>query len=155
MIELMLEAERALAVGLLDKAEKQYATVVARDPRNAIAIVGLARVALERGDQLQTYLYARKALAIDPDNPAASHLVHRMGEQLAMRGEPLPAEPVRQAASVGQPGGPVDAREPVAEAAASPPAAPAPSPVDARREPARRPAPTARRILDRLRGRSR
>ena len=92
MIELMLEAERALAVGLLDQAERHYATVAAKDPRNAIAIVGLARVALERGDQLATYLFARKALAIDPDNPAASHLARRMAEQLAMRGEPVPGE---------------------------------------------------------------
>ena len=93
MIELMLEAERALAVGLLDQAERHYTTVVKADPRNAIAVVGLARVALERGDQLATYLLARKALALDPDNPAASHLAMRMGEQLAMRGEALPATP--------------------------------------------------------------
>jgi tetratricopeptide (TPR) repeat protein len=92
MIELMLEAERALAVGLLDQAERNYAHVVASDPRNAIAIVGLARVALERGDQAATYRYARQALALDPDNPAASHLARRMGEQFAMRGEPLPGD---------------------------------------------------------------
>ena len=92
MIERMLEAERALAVGLLDQAERQYASVVAADPRNAIALVGLARVALERGDQAATYRFARRALALDPDNPAASHLARRMAEQLAMRGEPLPSD---------------------------------------------------------------
>jgi tetratricopeptide (TPR) repeat protein len=99
MIELMLEAERALAVGLLDQAERNYALVVASDPRNAIAIVGLARVALERGDQAATYRYARQALALDPDNPAASHLAHRMSEQFAMRGEPLPGDAPRAAAA--------------------------------------------------------
>ena len=98
MIELMLEAERALAVGLLDQAERNYAQVGAIDPRNAIAIVGLARVALERGDQAATYGYARQALALDPDNPAASHLAHRMSEQFAMRGEPLPGDVTRAAA---------------------------------------------------------
>ena len=93
MIELMLEAERALAVGLLDKAERHYAQVVAADPRNAIALVGLARVALERGDEPGAYTFARRALALDPDNPAASHLSRRMAELMRNRGEALPDEP--------------------------------------------------------------
>lgn len=93
MIERLLAAERALEAGQDEVAERLFAQVAAADPRNAIAVVGLARVALERGDQLATYLLARKALALDPDNPAASHLAMRMGEQLAMRGEALPATP--------------------------------------------------------------
>ena len=92
MIELMLEAERALAIGLLDNAERLYGQVVAHDPKNAIAVTGLARVALERGDQPGAYTFARRALALDPDNPMASHLAMRMAEQIRNRGEALPVD---------------------------------------------------------------
>lgn len=92
MIELMLEAERAMAIGLLDNAERLYGQVVAHDPKNAIAVTGLARVALERGDQPAAYTLARRALALDPDNPMASHLAMRMAEQIRNRGEALPAD---------------------------------------------------------------
>ena len=92
MIELMLEAERAMAIGLLDNAERMYRQVVAIDPRNSIAVTGLARVALERGDQRGAYTLARQALALDPENPIASHLSQRMAEQMRNRGEPLPAD---------------------------------------------------------------
>lgn len=97
MIEMMLEAERAMAVGLLDQAERYYAQVAAADPRNSIAVVGLARVALERGDQHGAYTFARRALALDPDNPMASHLSHRMAEVIHGRGEALPDEPAGNA----------------------------------------------------------
>lgn len=100
MIELMLEAERALAVGLLDQAERFYGQVAAADPKNSIAIVGLARVALERDDQRGAYTFARRALAIDPDNPMASHLSLRMAEIMRGRGEALPDEPARDVAPV-------------------------------------------------------
>jgi tetratricopeptide (TPR) repeat protein len=93
MIELMLEAERALAIGQLDRAEQLYGQVVAVDPRNAIAVVGLARVALERDDQRGAYSYARRALELDPDNPMASHMARRMAEIMAGRGEEPPADP--------------------------------------------------------------
>ena len=134
MIELMLEAERALAVGLLDQAERHYSAVVAADPRNAIAIVGLARVALERGDQAAVYRYARRALALDPDNPAASHLARRMAEQFVLRGEPIPDV---EAAPAGT------ASTPPASASAPPASSLAPTP----------PAKSRPGLLDRLRRR--
>ena len=90
MMELMLEAERAMGIGLLDNAERLYRQVVAIDPRNSIAFTGLARVALERGDQRGAYVFARRALALDRDNPMASHLSQRMAEQMRNRGEALP-----------------------------------------------------------------
>lgn len=94
MIELMLEAERAMGIGLIDNAERLYRQVVAIDPKNSIAVTGLARVALERGDQRGAYTFARQALAIDPDNPIAGHLSMRMAEQMRNRGEALPDDPV-------------------------------------------------------------
>ncbi|HET9613874.1 MAG TPA: tetratricopeptide repeat protein [Candidatus Limnocylindrales bacterium] len=111
----MLEAERALAVGLLDQAGRLYGQVAAADPRNAIAIVGLARVALERGDERGAYEHARAALAVDPENPMASHLVMRMGEILRSRGERLPettAAPGGRPPAPGAPAGEAPAKRP-------------------------------------------
>jgi Flp pilus assembly protein TadD len=92
MIEMMLEAERAMGIGLIDNAERLYRQVVAIDPKNSIAVTGLARVALERGDQRGAYTFARQALALDADNPVAGHLAMRMAEQMRNRGEALPAD---------------------------------------------------------------
>src|SRR3954466_4158471 len=110
----MIEAERALGFGLLDQAERLYAQVVAADPRNSIAIVGLARVALERGDERGAYLAAKRALAIDPDNPMASHMAMRMAEILRARGEALPAGPTanRPSPSAGPDSTPAASRPP-------------------------------------------
>ena len=106
MIELMLEAERAMGLGLFDNAERLYRQVVASDPKNSIAVTGLARVALERDDQRGAYALARQALAIDPENPVAAHLAHRMAEQLRMRGEPLPDDVMATAPGSERPADP-------------------------------------------------
>lgn len=93
MIELLLEAERAMAFERIDRAEQLYRQVAAADPRNVIAVVGLARVASERGDDLGAYLMARRAMTMDPENDAARRLAMRLQEVLATRGEPV-AEPM-------------------------------------------------------------
>ena len=85
MIEILLQAERALSVGLLDRAETLYKQVAKADPQNSIAIVGLARVTLDRGDDVGALKLARKAAAIDPENPAAQNMVARLEEILEYR----------------------------------------------------------------------
>jgi tetratricopeptide (TPR) repeat protein len=90
VFELLLQAEQAMNLGRLDEADRLYRQVVDNDPKSSIAVVGLARVALERGDELGAYHHGRRALEIDPDNPVARHLVMRMTEILAGRGEAPP-----------------------------------------------------------------
>jgi tetratricopeptide (TPR) repeat protein len=80
MIELLLNAENALALGLLDQAERTFRRVLEADPRNGIAAVGLSRVALERGDDATALALAQAALAIDPDNATARRMIDRLEE---------------------------------------------------------------------------
>ena len=91
MIELILQAERALSVGQLEQAERLYRQAAEADPRNSIAVVGLARVALDRGDDRGAYTLARQALDIDPENAAAQRLADRLDEVMRFRGEEPPA----------------------------------------------------------------
>ena len=95
MIELLLQAERSLAMGLVDQAERLYRQAADADPRNSIAVVGLARVALERADDAEAWRQARRALAIDPENAAARRLAERLEEVFAHRGQALPEGPER------------------------------------------------------------
>ena len=85
MIELLLNAESALALGLLDSAERTYRTVLEADPRNGIAAVGLSRVALERGDEAGAHALARAALEIDPENATARRMIDRLEEVARFR----------------------------------------------------------------------
>jgi tetratricopeptide (TPR) repeat protein len=91
MIEIILEAERALTTGQLDQAERLYRQAAEADPRNSIAVVGLARVALDRGDERRAYTLARQALEIDPENAAGQRLADRLEEVMRFRGEEPPA----------------------------------------------------------------
>jgi thioredoxin-like negative regulator of GroEL len=134
VIELLLEAERALSFGRVDRAEQLYRQVAAADPGNSIAVVGLARVALEHADDAGAYLLAQQALRIDPENEAAQRLVARLDEVMRTRGEPVPELPI---------------------AVASPSSAPPPT-LEPEAAPIVRPKVVRRRsILDRLRGRRR
>ena len=84
MIEALLQAERLLVHGMIDQAERIYASALEQDPLNAIAVVGLARVALERADDRLAYEHARRALDIDPQNAAALRLEARLAEVLGV-----------------------------------------------------------------------
>jgi hypothetical protein len=75
MIELLLQAERALGMGLLDQAERLYWQAIDGDGQNAIAIVGLAKVARQRGDDRTAMAFGRQALALDGENAVAIRLV--------------------------------------------------------------------------------
>jgi thioredoxin-like negative regulator of GroEL len=150
VIELILQAERALSVGQLEQAERLYRQAAAVDPRNSIAVVGLARVALDRGDDRGAYTLARQALAIDPENAAAQRLADRLDEVMRFRGED---PPVIEAAP------PLDATPPSRATAAAPPPKPQPPPPPPKVPPpttAKRPTalrPRRRSLLDRIRRR--
>jgi len=80
MIELLLVAERLLADGDIDRAEHLFEQVAEADPRNAIAVVGLAQVAQARGDAAGAIRLATRALEIDPEEAAAQRLVAELEE---------------------------------------------------------------------------
>jgi tetratricopeptide (TPR) repeat protein len=96
VIEALLQAERLLVHGMVDQAERIYAGALEQDPLNAIAVVGLARVALERNDDELAYAHAKQALEIDPENAAAIRLEARLGEVLrTRRGEAFESAPTQ------------------------------------------------------------
>ncbi len=90
MIEQLLRAENAMELGLLDQAEQIYTQTLAHDPANAIALVGLSRVALERGDEAAALEHARRASSIDPENAQAGRMVDRLEEVIRERGDAVP-----------------------------------------------------------------
>ena len=89
MIEQILQADRLLNVDQVEQARDMYARVVALDPGNAIAVVGLARCALAGGDDRGAYELAARALRVDPENDMARRMEARLAEILAARGEPV------------------------------------------------------------------
>ena len=158
-----------MSFGQIDQAQEIYEQVSSSDPKNSIAVVGLARVALERGDELGAYLLARRALSIDPENDAARRMAVRLEEVLATRGQPvddpLPAgagEPVTSTAPAPAPAPELAAPAPELAAPAPEAAMPAAPPPDGPPPPesaAHIPRPTAapkpkrRSLLGRLRRR--
>ena len=78
MIELLLVAEQLIDDGAYERAEVLFEQVSQADPRNAIAVAGLARVALARGDRDRAFDEARRALAIDPEEVAAQRLINEL-----------------------------------------------------------------------------
>lgn len=75
MIELLLQAERALGTGAFDVAERLYWQAIDADSQNAIAIVGLAKVARLKGDDRTAITFGRRALKVDSENAVARKLV--------------------------------------------------------------------------------
>lgn len=83
--EKQIQADRLLVYGLLDQAEALYAEVLAAEPRNVEAAFGLARVALERGDEQLAYERVQRAVQINPRFDDAVRLEQRLAEILATR----------------------------------------------------------------------
>jgi thioredoxin-like negative regulator of GroEL len=90
MIERLLAADRALKAGDIDLASRLFGQVADADPRNAMAVVGLATVALRRGDPGEARRLAVAALAIDRDDAAARRLLDDLGAGPAPTTEPAP-----------------------------------------------------------------
>src|SRR5262249_17441182 len=122
MIERLLAAEGALERDDLDHAQRLFGQVAEADPRNAIAVVGLARVLARRGDTDAARELVAHALDIDPDEAAAQRLLADL--------------------EAAGPGGPVGPGAPVKAVPAAPPPTPAMTPA--------RSAP--RSLLDRMLG---
>ena len=78
MIERLLAAEAALSRDELDHAQRLFGQVADADPRNAIAVVGLARVIARRGDVDAARELLAHALEIDPDEAAARRLLDEL-----------------------------------------------------------------------------
>ena len=148
MIEQLLRAENALALGLLEQAEQIYVQTLAHDPANAIALVGLSRVALERGDERASLGFARRALSIDPENGQAGRMIDRLEEVIHERGDVIPQEAPSATTPKPAPMPPMPA--PATPPAARPPPDVPPSPSAAAPEVA----PKRRGLLRRLTGRS-
>jgi uncharacterized protein HemY len=129
MMELLVEAERYLGLGLLDQAERLFRQVAETDSKSSIAAAGLARVALERGDDATAYAWGRRAVAIDPENPAAHHLVLRLEEVVQGRGDTLPSDTeIAAITALGKTGPPPAPESSAPDSAGTVPASPAPRP---------------------------
>ena len=107
MIERLLAAEAALARGELDHAERLFAQVAEADARNAIALVGLARVASRQGRTEEARNLVHRALELDPDEAAARRLL--VGLDAAAAPKPLPPTHIAPAPEAPGADSPVEA----------------------------------------------
>jgi thioredoxin-like negative regulator of GroEL len=90
MIERLLAAESALARDELDHAQRLFGQVADADPRNVMAVVGLAKVLARRGDTDAARELLAHALELDPDEAAA----HRLLAELDAAPGPPPVTPM-------------------------------------------------------------
>lgn len=119
MIELLLQADKAVKAGALDEAERLYWQAVEKDPRNSIAVAGLAQVALARGDHSTAHVFAEKALEVDPDNLAAKRILE---SALAGADSTTEGETTTAAEAIPHQGAPTE-REPAPSTEGTPPPA--------------------------------
>lgn len=141
MIERLLAADAALERDDLDAAEKLFVQVADADPRNAIAAVGLGRVAAGRDDAKGARTWFQRALEIDPDEAAALRLLQALDREVPDAG-PVSAATATVATT---------AAAPPTTAAASATTAAAPAPTVATAATRGAAASPRRSILDRLR----
>jgi cytochrome c-type biogenesis protein CcmH/NrfG len=87
--ERLLQADRLLVVGLTDQAGAIYREVLAAEPNNPRALVGLANCEIEQGHERAAYDLAVRALGIDRSNDVARRMEARLAEVMAMRGQPV------------------------------------------------------------------
>jgi len=100
MIERLLAADAALSRDELDQAQRLFGQVAEADPRNAIAVVGLARVLAQRGDTDAARELLAHALEIDPDEAAAHRLLADLDTPAEARAITTPG-PQREVAREG------------------------------------------------------
>lgn len=141
MIELLLQADKAVKAGYLDEAERLYWQAVEKDPRNSMAVAGLAQVALARGDQGTAHVFAAKALEVDPENLAAKRILD------ALEAGPEPAAAADRPTGRAPEDGPDQAPEPMAKPTTEDTARSEPEQPPAQQPEARPVPPTKRRGL--------
>jgi tetratricopeptide (TPR) repeat protein len=83
--EKQIHADRLLTYGMLDQAESLYVELLELEPNNVEVAFGLARVALERGDERLAYERVQVAVKINPRFDDAVRLEQRLQEILAAR----------------------------------------------------------------------
>jgi thioredoxin-like negative regulator of GroEL len=87
--ERLLQADRLLVVGMIDQARALFSDVLAAEPGNARALVGLANCEIELGHDRAAYDLCVRALTIDRTNDVARRMEARLAEVMAMRGQPV------------------------------------------------------------------